>query len=77
LKEKYQNLLLDKPEKLIIHCGSGVTACHTILALDYAGFPFRIYMLVLGANGAEEKVRKLREKFNFLADCADSADFKN
>jgi hypothetical protein len=33
-------------------------------------------MLVLGANGAEEKVRKLREKFNFLADCADSADFK-
>jgi hypothetical protein len=34
-------------------------------------------MLVLGANGAEEKVRKLREKFNFLADYADSADFKN
>ena len=25
-------------KKLIIHCGSGVTACHTILALDYAGF---------------------------------------
>jgi thiosulfate/3-mercaptopyruvate sulfurtransferase len=39
LKEKYQNLLAEKPEKLIIHCGSGVTACHTILALDYAGFP--------------------------------------
>ena len=39
LKEKYQILLLDKPEKLIIHCGSGVTACHTILALYYAGFP--------------------------------------
>ena len=39
LKEKYQILLSDKPEKLIIHCGSGVTACHTILALDYAGFP--------------------------------------
>ena len=36
----------------------------------------RIYMLVLGANGAEEKERKLREKFNFLSDCADSADFK-
>ena len=39
LKEKYQILLAEKPEKLIIHCGSGVTACHTILALDYAGFP--------------------------------------
>ena len=44
LKEKYQNLLADAStplsmtKKLIIHCGSGVTACHTILALDYAGF---------------------------------------
>ncbi|WP_185289997.1 sulfurtransferase [Chryseobacterium lactis] len=40
LKEKYSRLLENKPEHLIIHCGSGVTACHTILALDYAGFPF-------------------------------------
>ena len=39
LKEKYSQLLKDKPGHLIIHCGSGVTACHTILALDYAGFP--------------------------------------
>lgn len=38
LKEKYQKFLKNKPGKLIIHCGSGVTACHTILALDYAGF---------------------------------------
>lgn len=38
LKEKYSKLLEEKPENLIIHCGSGVTACHTILALDYAGF---------------------------------------
>ncbi|MGG5209261.1 sulfurtransferase [Chryseobacterium sp. MIQD13] len=39
LKEKYTELLKDQPQHLIIHCGSGVTACHTILALDYAGFP--------------------------------------
>lgn len=26
-------------EKIIVHCGSGVTACHTILAIDYAGLP--------------------------------------
>lgn len=39
LKQKYTELLKDKPQHLIIHCGSGVTACHTILALEYAGFP--------------------------------------
>lgn len=38
LKEKYLKLLEGKPENLIIHCGSGVTACHTILAIHYAGF---------------------------------------
>ncbi|MDR2234736.1 MAG: sulfurtransferase [Chryseobacterium sp.] len=37
LKEKYAAILDEKPGHLIIHCGSGVTACHTILALDYAG----------------------------------------
>jgi thiosulfate/3-mercaptopyruvate sulfurtransferase len=25
-------------EKIIVHCGSGVTACHTLLAMSYAGF---------------------------------------
>lgn len=25
-------------DKMIFHCGSGVTACHSLLALDYAGF---------------------------------------
>ena len=26
-------------ERLAVHCGSGVTACHTLLALDLAGLP--------------------------------------
>ena len=26
-----------KPENVIVHCGSGVTACHTLLGMDYAG----------------------------------------
>ncbi|MBK7708097.1 MAG: sulfurtransferase [Acidobacteria bacterium] len=39
LREKYAEIVADrKPSDVIVHCGSGVTACHTILAFDYAGF---------------------------------------
>ena len=38
LKEKYQTIFGNiKSENIIIHCGSGVTACHSLLAIDYAG----------------------------------------
>lgn len=38
LKIKYQNIFgKKKPENIIVHCGSGVTACHTLLAAAYAG----------------------------------------
>lgn len=38
LKEQYQNFLDSKePEKVVVHCGSGVTACHTLLAMAHAG----------------------------------------
>lgn len=38
LKHKYDEALQNKtPGKVIVHCGSGVTACHTLLAMDYAG----------------------------------------
>lgn len=38
LAEKYAEIIGDKnPENIIVHCGSGVTACHTLLAMDYAG----------------------------------------
>lgn len=36
LKEKYQTT---DANHTIVHCGSGVTACHTVLAIDYAGLP--------------------------------------
>ncbi|OXB23338.1 sulfurtransferase [Flavobacterium tructae] len=40
LQEKYSRIIGDKkPENIIVHCGSGVTACHTLLAMDYAGIP--------------------------------------
>lgn len=39
LREKYEKQLKNFPkENIIVHCGSGITACHTLLALDYAGF---------------------------------------
>ncbi|WP_130734488.1 sulfurtransferase [Flavobacterium sp. J27] len=40
LKEKYQAILGNIPvENRIVHCGSGVTACHTLLAIASAGLP--------------------------------------
>jgi 3-mercaptopyruvate sulfurtransferase SseA len=40
LKQKYSQMIDSKnSENIIVHCGSGVTACHTLLAMDYAGLP--------------------------------------
>ncbi|AZI25325.1 MAG: sulfurtransferase [Pedobacter agri] len=40
LNEKY-TAALEKVDlnNVIVHCGSGITACHTLLAMDYAGLP--------------------------------------
>jgi len=38
LRAQYEELLGGTPaDRLIVHCGSGVTACHTLLALEVAG----------------------------------------
>lgn len=38
LARKYRAVMGERdPSKVIIHCGSGVTACHTLLALAHAG----------------------------------------
>ena len=38
LRAQYTQLLGDvTPERLAVHCGSGITACHTLLALEAAG----------------------------------------
>jgi len=38
LRDKYAEAFAGiKPENIIVHCGSGVTACHTLLALAHAG----------------------------------------
>lgn len=39
IREKYKNTFDNNASNnIIVHCGSGVTACHTLLAMDYAGF---------------------------------------
>lgn len=44
LRRKYQPLLA-AAAGAIVHCGSGVTACHTLLALAHAGLPLpRLYV---------------------------------
>ena len=40
LEAKYLKVLEGvEPGQLIVHCGSGITACHTLLAMNYAGLP--------------------------------------
>lgn len=44
LREKYTKEVGGK-QNVIVHCGSGVTACHTLLAFDYAGLEVpRLYV---------------------------------
>lgn len=39
LQKKYHSIFEQKNSSdVIVHCGSGVTACHTLLAISYAGF---------------------------------------
>jgi thiosulfate/3-mercaptopyruvate sulfurtransferase len=38
LHKKYANLFSASNPKVIVHCGSGVTACFTLLAMNYAGY---------------------------------------
>ena len=46
LKEKYSKIFQNvKPENIIVHCGSGVTACHSLLAIASAKLEIpKLYM---------------------------------
>lgn len=39
LRRRYESAHIADAESAIIHCGSGVTACHDILAMELAGLP--------------------------------------
>lgn len=63
LKLKYQTQFgKTKVENIIIHCGSGVTACHTILALAYA--EMEIPKLYVGSWSEWSRCYKNIEKTN-------------
>ncbi|CAD7805360.1 Putative thiosulfate sulfurtransferase SseB [Chryseobacterium aquaeductus] len=62
LREKYLKLLQNKPTKLIVHCGSGVTACHTILALDYAGFDIPNLYVGSWSEWSRRKVKEIAKE---------------
>ncbi len=46
LRDEFRALLGDRDPTRVIHmCGSGVTACHNLLAMEHAGFPgSRLYV---------------------------------
>ncbi len=62
LKEKYLKVIDNrKPENVIVHCGSGVTACHTLLAMAYAGI--EIPKLYVGSWSEWSRNNKPMAKF--------------
>jgi thiosulfate/3-mercaptopyruvate sulfurtransferase len=63
LNEKYKLIIGNIPlNKVVVHCGSGVTACHTLLALAYAGF--EIPNLYVGSWSEWSRNNKMIEKTN-------------
>jgi thiosulfate/3-mercaptopyruvate sulfurtransferase len=49
LRRHYQALGLGPADEVIVYCGSGVTACHDLLALQLAGIPSRRVHLYEGS----------------------------
>jgi thiosulfate/3-mercaptopyruvate sulfurtransferase len=39
LRAQWAPIVGDDPQKVVMYCGSGVTACHNLLALEVAGLP--------------------------------------
>lgn len=63
LKYKYEAIFGEtKIENIIVHCGSGVTACHTLLALTYAEIETPI--LYVGSWSEWSRNNKQIEKTN-------------
>jgi thiosulfate/3-mercaptopyruvate sulfurtransferase len=46
LRRSFERLLQSRtPDRAVVYCGSGVTACHNLLAMEHAGLPgARLYV---------------------------------
>lgn len=63
LKNKYETIFGDiSNENIIVHCGSGVTACHTLLAMTYA--EMKTPKLYVGSWSEWSRKNKQIEKTN-------------
>lgn len=61
LKNKYEKVFQNtKAEDIIVHCGSGVTACHSLLAIAYA--EMEIPKLYVGSWSEWSRNNKMMEK---------------
>jgi 3-mercaptopyruvate sulfurtransferase SseA len=53
LRAEFLDLIGDRDPRTVVHmCGSGVTACVNVLAMEIAGCRARSFTRARGANGA-------------------------
>lgn len=65
LKNIYKKKFGDKEsDKIVVHCGSGVTACHTLLALAYASI--ELPNLYVGSWSEWSRTKKIERTSNSL-----------
>jgi thiosulfate/3-mercaptopyruvate sulfurtransferase len=58
LRNQFKKLIgTTAPEQVVHYCGSGVTACHNLLAMEHAGF----FMQDPGVNGLGIRIGRLRQ----------------
>jgi thiosulfate/3-mercaptopyruvate sulfurtransferase len=67
LRQKYETILQGlKSSNVIVHCGSGVTACHTLLAMDYAGLPISKLYIGSWSEWSRNKPNAIATKSNSM-----------
>lgn len=61
LLEEWTRLLKDVEKPMVYYCGSGVTACHNVLAMNYAGLEAKHVYVGSWSQWAKRMLRKLEE----------------